>query len=87
MKQHIRTHIGYEVATTRLEFDGGETIMSLERLIEFAQIIGKLKETKRSGWVSQARALLTTARLFVKQGLSLSVSLVLRTRHVIERSR
>ena len=27
--------------------------MSLERLIEFAQIIGRLKETRRSGWVSQ----------------------------------
>jgi putative hydrolase of HD superfamily len=28
--------------------------MSLERLIEFAQIIGILKETKRFGWISQA---------------------------------
>lgn len=28
--------------------------MSLERLIEFAQIIGRVKETKRSGWISQA---------------------------------
>jgi len=28
--------------------------MSLERLIEFAQIIGTLKETKRFGWISQA---------------------------------
>ena len=27
--------------------------MSLEGLIEFAQIIGRLKETRRSGWVSQ----------------------------------
>ncbi len=28
--------------------------MSLERLIAFAQIIGRAKKTKRSGWISQA---------------------------------
>lgn len=53
MKQHMHTPIEYKIATTSLEFDGGETIMSLEELIGFAQIIGRLKETRRSGWVSQ----------------------------------